>query len=54
MEGGIDTLGVLGLMVAAYGKAGHVEEGLTLLAETLATVEKRFFESCREDPNILW
>jgi hypothetical protein len=40
MEGGIDTPGVLGLMAAAYGKAGHVEEGLTLLAEALAAVEK--------------
>jgi predicted ATPase/class 3 adenylate cyclase len=38
----------LTLLAEAYGKAGQIEEGLTLLAEALATVDKsgeRFYEA---------
>ena len=38
----------LALLAEAYGKAGQVEEGLTVLAEALATVDKtgeRFYEA---------
>ena len=45
---GLNRPHLLALLAEAYGKAGQAEEGLTLLTEALALVEKteeRFYES---------